>query len=241
MSIQIGWWNVRQRERTRIARELHDTLLQSAQGLILVFQRIAADLPEGTRVRERAEAALEQADQLLCEAREGVLELRGGSRTPDLVRLLRNAGDQIFRDSPVIFRLVVQGAPRELPRCIANELYRLGREALTNAAQHARARAVEVQWCFQANTFRLCVADDGIGIPAEVIRSGGRDGHFGIRGMLERACDMRAVLHIRHRPEGGTQIELTVPAVRADRFNQDTPQAMPARLAAMRLPIHRTL
>jgi signal transduction histidine kinase/ligand-binding sensor domain-containing protein len=203
----------RLRERERIARELHDTLIQSAQGLILIFQGFAGQFPKPDPMRLKMEGALDQADHLLNEARSRVTELRTAGIDEDIVEALTRAGKELFVSGPSQFILVTAGTPREIPQPFADEIYRIGREALVNAATHANAKAVEVDITFDAEAFRLAVRDDGRGMRAEVLQAGSRARHFGLQGMRERAQRLGAELTLWSREDAGTELLLVVPSI----------------------------
>jgi signal transduction histidine kinase len=107
--------------------------------------------------------------------------------------------------------MIVEGPPRPLRPLIRDEVYRISREALVNAFQHAEASEIEVEIEFAARALRVLVRDDGRGIDPEVLRAG-REGHWGLSGMRERAERMGARLKVWSRERGGTEIEISVPA-----------------------------
>jgi signal transduction histidine kinase len=211
-------------ERERIARDLHDTLLQSTQGLILRVQAATNRLPQGDPTREGLEKALERADDVLEEGRDRVQDLRtSDGASSDLAQSLAAVGEELAREHPVEFRAVVEGAARDLQPVVKDETYRIGREALLNAFRHADACSIEVQIIHSAEDFRMRVRDDGRGIDTTASEAGDRPGHWGLKGMRERAQKIGAHLEIWSRPGSGTEMELTIPAAvayekRAPRF-----------------------
>ena len=205
-------------ERERIARELHDTLLQSTQGLILNFQGFASQLPADSAMRAKMEATLDRADDVLADARHRVLDLRGpGLAEHALPEALAQAASELAGDAATAVRIVVEGHPRELNPAIEEECHRIAREALANAFAHAQASAIDVRIVHGPLALRLRVRDDGRGIAPEVLAAGGRPGHFGLLGMRERAERFGARLELWSRAGLGTEIELTVPAAIAYR------------------------
>jgi signal transduction histidine kinase/ligand-binding sensor domain-containing protein len=202
----------RLRERERIARELHDTLIQSAQGVILVFQGFAGQLAKPDPTRQKMEAALDHADLLLNEARARVTDLRTTEINDDVVRVLTIAGIDLFAKDPERFKIRVTGTERPLSHLVADEIYHIGREALTNASLHAEATLVEIEISFEATQLRLLVRDNGLGINSEVQESGGRPQHFGLRGMRERAEQIDAQFSLQSVQPGGTEIIVIVPS-----------------------------
>lgn len=196
-------------ERTRIARELHDTLLQSFHGLMLRLQVVDDLLPEG-KAKEELEFGLDRADQAIAEGRKAVYALRSSAEDSlDLAEGVRALGEELATQEAA-FRLVVEGSPRELHPVIRDELYRIAREALRNAFSHAKAHQVEAEIVFTSRLFRLRIRDDGQGIALPIIEAG-RPGHFGLSGMRERAKNIGAKLSIWSRTGAGTEIDLSVP------------------------------
>jgi signal transduction histidine kinase/ligand-binding sensor domain-containing protein len=213
----------RVQERERIARDLHDTLLQGVYGLILRFEAIARRLP-GTE-RAAMERVLVDADALLIEGRDRVTDLR--LPPPDLNRLeqtLEALGRELSHTHGAAFALHVEGAPRPLATALSASLCLIAREAIFNAFQHARAARIEVTLTYGVAGFSLFVRDDGIGVPADVQARGGRPGHWGLSGMRERAELAGIAYRLASREGQGTEVELSVPADRA----YDEPAAEPA-------------
>jgi two-component sensor histidine kinase len=196
-------------ERTRIARELHDTLLQSFHGLMLRLQVVNDLLPEG-KAKEQLEKTMERADQAIAEGRDAVYDLRSSTTAMnELSEALDAVGKELSADSEAAFSLVVEGTPRNFHPIIRDEIYRISREALTNAFKHARARNIEAELSYGEREFRLRIRDDGQGIPAEIVEQG-RAGHYGVPGMRERARQVGAELTIWSREGMGTEIELSI-------------------------------
>jgi signal transduction histidine kinase/ligand-binding sensor domain-containing protein len=223
-----GRLSVRLRERERIARELHDTLIQSAQGLILIFQGFAGQFQKPDPMRRKMETALDQADHLLNEARARVTELRTSGIDDDIVKALTRAGTEIFADGAVQFIIVATGTARAVSQPIGDEIYRIGREAITNAATHSGAKAVEVEVAFDAAQFKLRIRDDGCGISPQILNAGSRPQHFGLQGMRERAQRIGAELTLSSREGAGTELELLVPSAVAYRETAKVPRRVVA-------------
>lgn len=197
-------------ERERIARDLHDTLLQGFQGLILRFQSVANEIPENLNARRSLSLALDSADVVLSKGRDSVQLLRK-SRTIEIAQALSETAERMRADYPVEFKLVVEGATRPLHPVVHEEVCRIGEEAIINAFQHGQASQIEVALSYSRSELRLGVRDDGVGIEPAVFADGGRQGHFGMVGMRERADQINAVLSVSSRPAAGTEIQLTVP------------------------------
>lgn len=207
----------RHRERERIARELHDTLLQGVHGLVLRFQAAADMLPPSAPARTCMEQALVRADQVLVEGRDRVRELRGGpATTRELHEALAAAGEELAAQSACGFAFSSSGTPRRLQPAILDEVYRIGHEALRNAFVHARAQQVKVELAYRRTGFMLTVSDDGCGIDPGWLTPQGRPDHWGLRGMRERAERIGARLDIQgddgRAGRAGTRVVLALPA-----------------------------
>jgi signal transduction histidine kinase len=209
-------------ERERIARDLHDTLLQSVQGLILKVDAAAKQIPSGEAARLAIETTLDHADQVLAEGRDRVRNLRAaGASHHDLPAAFQQVAQESPHTHPVALKTVVEGLVRELHPLVLEESYSIGREALLNALTHSGAPHVEVEITYDPKQFRLRVRDDGRGVESRVLEEGGRPGHWGLPGMRERARKMGAQLELWSRPGSGTEVELTVPAAVAYRGLRD--------------------
>ena len=196
-------------ERTRIARELHDTLLQSFQGLMLRLQVVNDLLPPG-KAREQLEKSLERADQAIAEGRSALYDLRSSTTTTnDLAQAVRALGDEMATQNSTAFLLVVEGRTRDLHPIVRDELYRITREALRNAFGHGAANHIETEITYGERIFRLRIRDDGQGISPEMLEAG-RPGHYGLTGMRERARQIGARLEIWSGAKVGTEIELSI-------------------------------
>jgi signal transduction histidine kinase/ligand-binding sensor domain-containing protein len=205
---------IRVDERERIARDLHDTLLQGIQGLILRFHAIR-QVSEKPETRQLFDEALMRADQALAEGRDKVSALRSTVDTSmDLAEALINVGDELRQDRAVDFRLTVHGRPVRLDIECSDEVYRIARESVINAFQHGKAMRIDIDIEYGRRVFQIMVRDDGIGFD-EI--SAVRLGHWGLTGMRERAERIRAEFEVKSHPNGGTVVTLAVPAQRAYR------------------------
>jgi signal transduction histidine kinase/ligand-binding sensor domain-containing protein len=213
--------DARVNERTRIARELHDTLLQSFHGLMLRFGAADKLLPSrAEEAKKELRGAMAQAAQAITEGRDAVQALRSSSaETNDLVLAIQTIGQELAamendQGSPS-FRVRVEGCPRDLRPLLRDEIYRIAAEALRNAFLHAQPRQVEVEIRYDNHEFRLRVRDDGKGIDPTVLAQQGRDGHYGLRGMRERAIVVGGEFAVWSELDSGTELELTIPAAKA--------------------------
>ena len=196
-------------ERERIARELHDTLLQSVQGLILRFQSGVDRLSPDDPARLALERSLDRAEEVLTEGRDRVNELRaptGGRAT--LGEALARFGEELAAEHGHAFSAALRGEGEPLPGHVRHEAEHIGREALLNAARHARAATVQL--VVQQTPARLVleVRDDGRGMPALREYAAGRAGHWGLAGMRERARSIGARFTLTSAEGDGTQIRL---------------------------------
>jgi signal transduction histidine kinase len=206
-------------ERLRIARELHDTLLQSFQGLMFSFQAARNLLPGRTEEAIRTlDKAIRKGDEAIAEGRDAIQGLRaspGGER--DLEYLLAAAGQELARSSSAegelpAFQVTVEGARQPLSPLLQDEVYRIAREILRNAFHHAHASRIELEIAYAPPFFRLRIRDNGKGIDGKVLEQGARQGHWGLPGVRERAKRIGARLKLWSEPGAGTEAELTVPA-----------------------------
>ncbi|HEU4844334.1 MAG TPA: ATP-binding protein [Burkholderiaceae bacterium] len=216
---QIAWriqaqLKARQMERERIARALHDTLLQGVQSLTLRFQTAIDQLPpEAAAVRATMEHILDSADQIMVTGRDQVMDLRGSLEFgSDMAQSLNAAGSAMSGENGVRFQFTVEGAVRRMQPLVTDEMNCIGREALSNAFRHAHANRVVLTIAYGCADFRLQVQDDGQGIDEQTLSGGGRHRHWGLAGMRERAHNLGGRLDIWSRPGNGTEVVLTVPA-----------------------------
>jgi signal transduction histidine kinase len=199
-------------ERTRIARELHDSLLQGLQGLLFRLQAIRELLPDQpTGVADALETALELCESIVTDARDTVDGLRSSSLVgSDLELALRSLGEELATPERSL-AILVQGFTRNLTPLARDDAYRIAREALRNAVRHAKARKIEVELEYGHHEFSIRIRDDGVGIDADVAARGRRAGRWGLQGMHERAAHLGAVLHVWSERGAGTEIELAIP------------------------------
>ena len=198
-------------ERSRIARSLHDTLLQSVQALILSFHAHADVLPKGTRERARLDGTLNLADQLLIEGRDQIMDLRASASADELSLALQQFGKGLAEHRAHAFSTEIRGRQRRLQPRVHDEIYAIAREALFNASRYADAQQLTLELYYADDDFTLRVRDDGCGLDETVTQTGQRAGHWGLPGMRERASAIGASLAILSQPGVGTQIEVVVP------------------------------
>lgn len=206
-------------ERERIARNLHDTLLQSFQGSLFEVQAARNLFPRRPDdAMQTLDEAIHSSAAAIAEGRDAILDLRSGSGAPsDLAHLFAAAGKELSGvagsngGSPA-FRVTVEGPPRDIKTILQDEVYQIGREILRNAFRHARAKKIEVEIRYDAQEFRIRFRDDGIGVDPKVLNEGAGAGHWGLPGVRERAKLAGAQLDLWSEAGAGTEVQLTVPA-----------------------------
>ncbi len=192
-------------ERARIARELHDTLLQSFQGLMLHFQTV-------NKAKEALEKVLDRADQALVEGRDAIQNLRSSTTvTNELAQAMTALGEELTAGrGSATFLVSIEGTPRDLHPILRDDIYRIAREALRNAFHHAQASKIEAEIAYGERLLRLRIRDNGKGIDPKLLKAG-RDGHWGLPGMRERAQQIGAQLEMWSEVGAGTEVELSIP------------------------------
>jgi signal transduction histidine kinase len=203
-------FTVRMAERERIARELHDTLLQSFQGLLLQF-KAAANRAGEPPVKDFLNLAVARAQQMLVEARDRVKELRADTENDDLIATLSQLISSGLPQNAPAIQWTQEGSPRALHPLVLTEVTRVVEEAVRNACDHASATLIDILVVWGRRELRLSILDDGSGIAPDILR-GGRKNHFGLLGMRERIERIGGTFYISSRQSGGTEIALIVPA-----------------------------
>jgi ligand-binding sensor domain-containing protein/signal transduction histidine kinase len=213
-------------ERTRIARELHDSLLQGFQGLMFRLQAVRNLLPgRPSEAVQALDIALERGDKAIAEGRDTVSDLRQSIvGESDIAQVLAALAEELAPQSghgavPGV-RVLVKGEQQELNLMVRDEIYRIGREALRNAFRHAKAQKIEAEITYGDSEFLLHVRDDGNGIDPHVTNQGARAGHWGVPGMRERAKSFGGKLEVWSEVGAGTEVELTVPGAIAYRKSE---------------------
>ncbi len=198
-------------ERTRVAQDLHDTLLQDVLSASLQLQVAEAHLPAGSQAKTIVGEVLTLMGSAIEGGRKAVRSLRTShEESSDLTQAFSRISQELAMPPEVGYRVTVEGQPRPLHPLVRDEVYRIGREALVNAFRHSGARTIEVELHYAADQLQILVCDDGCGIDPQVLRAG-REGHWGLSGMRERAERIGAKLKVLSRPAGGTEVELSVP------------------------------
>jgi signal transduction histidine kinase len=209
-------YNVRLREclleRSRIARELHDTLFQGFISASMQLHAALEHIPEDSVTRPLISRVLRVMRQAIDDGRTTIQDLRSGRcKVPSLEQAFADLQYDLSMQFARRFRIFTDGKPRQLGASVRQEAYWIGREAMVNACRHSRGQNLEAEIGYARKGLRLIVRDDGIGIDPELLQSG-RDRHWGLLGMRERAERIGAKLRVLSRVSGGTEIELSVPA-----------------------------
>src|ERR1700722_9346943 len=205
-------------ERTRIARELHDSLLQGFQGLMFRLQAVRQLLPDHPGDAAKfLDSAMQVGDQAIGEGRDAVQDLRSSTsylEEGDLATALGTLGAELAAgmepQATPEYRVMVEGKPRELSSDVRDDIYRIAREAVRNAYQHANARHIETELTFGDTDLSVRVRDDGIGIDATILARGQRPGHWGLPGMRERSESIGGRLKVWSEKNAGTEVELCI-------------------------------
>src|ERR1043165_2405264 len=199
-------------ERTRIAQDLHDTLLQGLLSASMQLHVANEQLPPDSPAKPRVTRVLELMGQVIEEGRNAVRGLRTNTADPlELEQAFARIKEELPTAQGIDYHLTAEGTSRPLRQAIRDEVYRVGHEALINAFRHSQATKVELEMEYSAKSFRVLVRDDGIGIDESVIKQG-REGHWGLSGMRERSQEIGGKLKVWSRAGAGTEVELTIPA-----------------------------
>ena len=197
-------------ERTRIAREIHDTLIQTIQGSKLVADDALDQSADPARMRHALEQLSEWLNRAIQEGRASLNSLRtSATETNDLAEGLRRAIEECRMFSPIVASFSVTGDSREMHPVVRDEIYRIGYEAIRNASAHSKASRLHVGLKY-GQDLAISVGDNGVGIPESII-NGGADGHYGLQGMRERASRIGGELNIISSVDSGTEVSLVVP------------------------------
>jgi len=197
---------VRNAERERIARTLHDTFLQTVQGLVLRLDTVAGALPAQGDIRRKLEQVLGEVRQAVAEGRDQLQGLRGDAAFEDALAATARTLQETSPGTAVTIAL--DDMARKAGAAIGEDVVEIAREALRNAFQHANARHVTVRLSCEQAQLVLEVDDDGQGIADAILKAGARKGHWGLPGMQERAARVGGRLTVARRAGGGTTVRL---------------------------------
>ena len=205
-------------ERTRIARDLHDTLLQSLHGLMFQFQAVRNILPRSPeKAMQTLDAAISRTEKTIADSRDAIHDLRSQEVAEgDLVQFLEASGEELasaedIKQKSPTFRVIVEGEPRKLSPVLEDEVRRIALELLRNAFRHAESGQIEAEIRYDTDQLRLRLRDDGKGIDPRILEQTGRPGHWGLSGVRERTQRIGSMLKFWSQSGMGTEVELTVP------------------------------
>jgi Signal transduction histidine kinase len=198
-------------ERTRIAQDLHDTLLQGVVSASMQLHVANEHIPDDSAAKPLVGRVMQLMGQVIEEGRDAVRGLRSEyGDSDDLGTAFAQIGEEFTTDQTKDYSVVVEGTPQQLHPIIRDEAYRIGREALTNAFRHSHASKIEVELEYAPKHLKISIQDDGAGIDPNVLESG-REGHWGLTGMRERAESIGGRLKVWSRANAGTEVELFIP------------------------------
>jgi signal transduction histidine kinase len=210
-------------ERVRVAQELHDTLLQGVLSASMQLDVAMDQLPPDSPALPAMNRVLRSMGQVIDEGRNTLRGLRSSIESADDLKCsLSPIPTELGTEEGVDFRVVVEGLALPLRSTIRDDVFGIGREALVNAFRHSQARSINLRLGYSASQLRVVVCDDGCGIDPRVLRSG-RDGHWGLLSMRERADRIGAKVRVLSRVGGGTEVELRVPSDVAFKSNPSRP------------------
>ncbi|MEO7998755.1 MAG: two-component regulator propeller domain-containing protein [Gemmatimonadaceae bacterium] len=215
-------------ERTRIARELHDTLLQGFQGLMFRLQAVRELLPaQVEKAVPVLDVALQRGEVAIDDARRAVSDLRAPEKVDrdfdaGLVALAAVAAHLTPNGETPSWKLVTKGRVREIPPTVLYELYQIVQEAISNAFQHAHAQHITVNVRYHDDSLSIIIEDDGAGCDEQSLREARYPGHFGIQGIIERAEILGGEIKLRSKPGQGTRVSVSVPGTVAYRKVRST-------------------
>lgn len=219
----------RSAERTRIARELHDTLLQNFQGLMFRFQAVREMLPaQAHEAISVLDTALLKGEGAIDQARSAVSDLRASENVErdfdaGLAALASETIQLCTHGKAPSWTLDTKGRIREIPPAVLYELYKMVQETLGNICQHARAENVTMKVRYSIDSLRIVITDDGVGFDEALLESARRPGHFGVQGIMERVERLGGEMTLRSRPGEGTRVALSVPSnVAYQKFSRDS-------------------
>ena len=198
-------------ERVRVAQELHDTLLQGVLSASMQLHVVVDNLPEESPLRPQLSRVLQVIQTVVEDSRNTLRGLRSSIDSADDLKNSLSRIQQELGAPGIELRVVVEGTALPVRPAIRDDVYRIGREALVNAMRHSGARFIDLYLQYAPDQFRVLVRDDGCGIDATVLQSG-RDGHWGLPGMRERASKIGGKMRVLSRSGGGTEVELCVPS-----------------------------
>ena len=204
-------------ERERIARELHDTLFQSVEGSLLHLNAITSRLSVEQQAKDQLQQAYGEVDRVMGQARSLVFDLRQPVDAQDIGATIKLFAEEVGALSDAQVEVHIRGPYIELKPLAYNEVLKVIKECIWNSFRHARPKHIKVDIHSSSRVFQVSIVDDGVGIEPTILEKGGRDGHWGLPGIRERAVTLKAKLVIRNRDAGGTEVLLRIKGTEAYR------------------------
>ena len=201
----------RRAERKRIARELHDTLLQGLQGVLLELELFsqASTLTEGQR--ERAAMIERKLRDIVTDGRDAINTLRSSVNEKDWMTIILNMGDRLAMESKIGFSLCIKGQPWDLQRKVRSEVLAIVREGLRNAFEHSHAQDIRVTLNYAKRGLGISIQDNGVGLSEQYLQSRQKEGHWGMAGMRERTEKLGGRLTITSQLSIGMAVRVVIP------------------------------
>jgi len=200
------------RERERIARDLHDTLFQGFLGAPMQLQVAVQEIPSNSPGQPSLRRALHMMRRVIEEGRETLRGLRSSPMGAlSLEQALSSLQVEFAPEDGAQYRIFVNGETKPLEPAVQEQIYLILREALVNALRHSKATSIEAEIDYLPRRLRVVVRDNGCGMDPEIVRSG-RESHWGLQGMRERAEAIGVQLRILSRRGAGTEVEISVPS-----------------------------
>ena len=213
-------WAARVAERERIARELHDSFLQGIQGLLLRFNTVTRSMQPESPARKSMEETLSLSNEIMLTGRRLVQDLRDTSRAATLKEELEAIGRGFQGLYATEFSMSSLGKERPIDPFVTDELFKVGREAISNAFRHAQAKSIFVELEYRDRDLKLSIRDNGVGIEERLLIEGKKAGHWGLPGMRERVAQLHGNIRFESRHGIGTTVEVKIPAHRAYRHRR---------------------
>ena len=201
----------RRAERNRIARELHDTLLQGLQGVLLEMELFSQTSAFTEDQRKRATQIEQRLRGMVISGRDAICSLRSPAREKDWMTVIVDMGDRLSEESKIAFSLSMNGTPWRLKPKVRSEVLAIVREGMRNAFEHSRANQIRVILSYAKRGLRISIRDNGIGLCKQQVEDRQKEGHWGIAGMRERSDQVGARLTITSQLSVGTMVSFFMP------------------------------
>jgi signal transduction histidine kinase len=212
-----GALELRNRERERIARDLHDTLFQGIEGGLLLIHSVTSRIQIEPLAKHKLNAAFSEVNQVMASTRSLIFDQTMPGELLGFEEVITAYGENLGFSSDSRFAVVVLGKKRNIRLALRQEVLKIVAESLSNAFRHADAKEVKVQIVYTTKALEICICDDGVGIDPVIVEEGGKRGHFGLSSMRQRAIEVGGQLTLSRRTGGGTEVRIKIPASHAFR------------------------